>query len=46
MKRVHNFNARPAALPLEVLEQAQGELLDYRGERDVDPGDEPPLKGI
>jgi phosphoserine aminotransferase len=31
MKRVHNFNAGPAALPLEVLEQAQGELLDYRG---------------
>jgi len=31
MKRVHNFNAGPAALPLEVLEQAQGELLDFRG---------------
>jgi phosphoserine aminotransferase len=31
MKRVHNFNAGPAALPLEVLEQAQAELLDYRG---------------
>ncbi len=31
MKRVHNFNAGPAALPLEVLEQAQEELLDYRG---------------
>lgn len=29
--RVHNFNAGPAALPLSVLEQAQAELLDYRG---------------
>lgn len=28
---MHNFNAGPAALPLEVLEQAQEELLDYRG---------------
>lgn len=31
MKRVHNFNAGPAALPLPVLEQAQSELLDFRG---------------
>lgn len=31
MKRVHNFNAGPAALPLAVLEQAQEELLDFRG---------------
>jgi phosphoserine aminotransferase len=31
MARVHNFNAGPAALPLEVLQQAQAELLDYRG---------------
>lgn len=31
MARVRNFNAGPAALPLQVLEQAQGELLDYRG---------------
>lgn len=31
MERVHNFNAGPAALPLQVLEQAQAELLDYRG---------------
>lgn len=29
--RVHNFGAGPAALPLAVLEQAQAELLDYRG---------------
>lgn len=29
--RVHNFNAGPAALPLEVLQQAQAELLDYHG---------------
>jgi phosphoserine aminotransferase len=31
MDRVHNFNAGPAVLPLSVLEQAQGELLNYRG---------------
>jgi len=30
-KRVHNFNPGPAALPLEVLQQAQAELLDYKG---------------
>jgi phosphoserine aminotransferase len=30
-KRVHNFNAGPAALPLEVLEEAQAELLDFKG---------------
>lgn len=28
---VHNFNAGPAVLPRAVLEQAQAELLDYRG---------------
>jgi phosphoserine aminotransferase len=30
-KRVHNFNAGPATLPLSVLEQIQAELLDYQG---------------
>src|ERR1044071_8602987 len=30
-KRVFNFNAGPAVLPLEVLEQAQAELLDFNG---------------
>ena len=29
--RVYNFNPGPAALPLEVLQQAQTELLDYKG---------------
>src|SRR5689334_10959539 len=29
-KRVHNFNAGPGTLPLEVLEQAQAELLDFK----------------
>ncbi len=29
--RVFNFNPGPAALPLEVLEQAQAELLDFKG---------------
>lgn len=31
MTDVHNFNAGPAILPRPVLEQAQRELLDYRG---------------
>jgi phosphoserine aminotransferase len=30
-KRVFNFNPGPAALPLEVLQQAQAEILDYKG---------------
>jgi phosphoserine aminotransferase len=30
-KRVHDFNPGPAALPLEVLRQAQAEMLDYQG---------------
>jgi phosphoserine aminotransferase len=30
-KRVHNFGAGPATLPLPVLEQVQEELLDYGG---------------
>ena len=29
--RVHNMNAGPGALPLEVLQQAQAELLDFKG---------------
>ncbi len=29
MKRVHNFSAGPAVLPLEVLEKAQQELTNY-----------------
>jgi phosphoserine aminotransferase len=31
MSRIHNFNAGPAALPLEVLETAQQDLVDYKG---------------
>src|SRR5258706_4154458 len=31
VKRVHNFNAGPAALPLAVLERIREELLDWRG---------------
>jgi phosphoserine aminotransferase len=31
MSRVYNFSAGPAALPLEVLEQARNELTDWRG---------------
>lgn len=30
MARVHNFCAGPASLPLEVLEQAQREMLEWR----------------
>src|SRR5512139_3742863 len=30
-KRVFNFNPGPAVLPLEVLETAQSELLDFKG---------------
>ena len=29
--RVYNFSAGPAMLPAEVLERAQGELLDWDG---------------
>ena len=31
MERIFNFNAGPATLPLEVLEQAQSELLNFKG---------------
>jgi len=31
MARVYNFCAGPATLPLEVLEEAQAELVDFRG---------------
>ena len=31
MNRVFNFSAGPATLPLPVLEEAQGEFLDFRG---------------
>ncbi len=31
MKRVMNFNPGPAAIPLEVLQEAQQELLDFAG---------------
>lgn len=31
MSRVYNFSAGPAAVPLEVLEKAQAEMLDWNG---------------
>ncbi len=31
INRAHNFNAGPSTLPLPVLEQAQAELLDFKG---------------
>jgi phosphoserine aminotransferase len=31
MPRVHNFSAGPAMLPLEVLQQASEEMLDWQG---------------
>ena len=30
-KRIHNFNPGPAVLPVEVLQEAQAEMLDYKG---------------
>lgn len=30
-KRIYNFNAGPAALPLPVLEEIREEFLDYKG---------------
>jgi len=32
MNRIFNFGAGPSAIPLEVLEEAQKELVDYKGE--------------
>ena len=31
MSRVYNFSAGPSALPIEVLEIAREEMLDWRG---------------
>lgn len=31
LKRAHNFNPGPGVLPLEVLQQAQAELLNFKG---------------
>ncbi|MEI6290087.1 MAG: phosphoserine transaminase [Chloroflexota bacterium] len=31
VNRAHNFNAGPSILPLSVLEQAQKELIDFKG---------------
>ena len=31
MGRVYNFSAGPAMLPVEVLQQAADEMLDYKG---------------
>jgi len=31
MTRLYNFNAGPAALPLQVLKEAQAEMLDFSG---------------
>jgi phosphoserine aminotransferase len=31
LNRAYNFNAGPAAIPLEVLKKAQAELLDFNG---------------
>jgi phosphoserine aminotransferase len=31
MARIFNFNAGPAVLPLEVLEQARDEMVDFKG---------------
>jgi phosphoserine aminotransferase len=31
VNRAHNFNAGPSAMPIDVLQKAQSELLDYQG---------------
>ena len=31
MARVYNFGAGPATLPVEVLQEAQADLVDYKG---------------
>jgi len=31
MSRVYNFSASPAAVPLDVLQTAQSEMLDWHG---------------
>ena len=31
MSRAYNFSAGPAVLPLEVLQDAQKDLVDYKG---------------
>ena len=31
MKRVYNFGAGPEVLPLEVLQEAQAEMCDFKG---------------
>lgn len=31
MKRAYNFNAGPSVMPLEVLQEAQAEFLDFQG---------------
>ena len=31
MERVYNFSAGPSMLPLEVLEKAASEMLNYKG---------------
>ena len=31
MERVYNFSAGPAVLPVEVLEEAAAEMLNYKG---------------
>ena len=32
MKRIFNFSAGPATLPESVLQEAQAELLDFKGQ--------------
>ena len=44
--RPYNFSPGPAALPLEVLEQAREELLDWQRERHVGDGNQPPRQGV
>ena len=45
-KRVFNFNAGPAALPLPVLEEIQAEFLDYKGTGMSIVGNQPSLQAF
>ena len=45
-KRVFNFNVGPAVLPLEVLEQAQAEVVGFQRYGHVCDGDQSPIEGV
>ena len=38
-QRIYNFNAGPAALPLPVLEEIQGEFLNFKNSQSSETSD-------